>query len=117
MGGGWAGTTSPSPAQHLYPINKGCSSNWRNLGASAESGGTAMAKKESYGGGGSKGMEGVSSLASLVRQWCLGQGMGCSLGEIGLHNGVGGQGHQRNKEIMRKYYLVCLHNEGICEGP
>ena len=43
--------------------------------------------------------------------------MGCSLGEIGLHNGVGSQGHQRNKEVMRKYYWVCLHSEGTCEGP
>ena len=36
------------------------------LGASAESGGAAVAKRESYGGGGSKGMEGVASLASVI---------------------------------------------------
>ena len=34
--------------------------------ASVESGGTAVAKRESYRGGGSKGMEGVGSLASVT---------------------------------------------------
>ena len=42
----WNGTTSPSPPQHWYPINQGCSSNQWNLGGTAESVGTAVAKRE-----------------------------------------------------------------------
>ena len=57
-------------------INQGCSSNLGNLGASAESGGTAVVKRESYGGGGSKGMEGVGSVVKLEHKWVLGLGNG-----------------------------------------
>ena len=64
----WTETTSPSPTQHLYPIKKVAPVIWEIWGASAESGGAAVAKRESYGGGGSKGMEGVGSLASVIGQ-------------------------------------------------
>ena len=35
-----------------------------------------MAKRESYGGGGSKGMEGVGSVVKLGCKWVLGLGNG-----------------------------------------
>ena len=57
--GWWTGTTSPSPTQHLCSTNQGYSSNLGDLGASVESGGAPVVKRESYEGGGSKGKEGV----------------------------------------------------------
>ena len=46
-------------------------------GASAESGGTAVVKRESYEGGGSKGKEGTGGNAlKLGHRWVLGFGNG-----------------------------------------
>ena len=73
----WTVTTSPSLTQHLHPINQGHSNNQGNLGATAVSGGTAVVKRESYGGGGSKGMEGVGGSAlKLGHKWVFGLGNG-----------------------------------------
>ena len=82
---GWTGTISPSLTQHLCPTNMGCSNNLGGLGATAESGGTAVAKRESYEGGGSKGKEGVGgsvlgSVLKLGHRWVLGLGNGVQLG-------------------------------------
>ena len=75
----WTGTTSPSLTQHLniriMPII------WEIWGASAESEGAAVAKRESYEGGGSKGKEGVggSVLGCVLKlgcRWVLGLGNG-----------------------------------------
>ena len=74
----WAGTTSPSPTQHLYPTNQGHSNNQGNLGgATAVFWGAAVVKRESYGGGGSKGMEGIGGSAlKQGHKWVLGLGNG-----------------------------------------
>ena len=45
-------------------------------GATAESEGTAVVKRESYGGGGSKGMEGVGRVVKLGCKWVVGLGNG-----------------------------------------
>ena len=50
---------------------------WEMWGASAESGGTAVVKRESYEGGGSKGKEGTCGNAlKLGHGWVLGFGNG-----------------------------------------
>ena len=57
MGAGWwIGTTSPSLTQHLHPTNMGYSNNLGNVGGLSRV--TAVTKRESYEGGGSKGKEG-----------------------------------------------------------
>ena len=55
----WTGTTSPSLTQHQCSTNRVTPIIWEIWGATAESGGTAVAKRELYEGGGSKGKEGV----------------------------------------------------------
>ena len=53
---GWTGGLElqvPLPSQHLCSTNQGYSSNLGDLGTSVESGGAAVAKRESYEGGGS----------------------------------------------------------------
>ena len=112
----WTRTTSPSLTQCQCPINKGCSSNLGGLSRVWRCccGKKGIIQRRWFQG---NGRDGQSSISNWSGSGVLGQGMGCNLGEIHLHNRVGGQGHQRNKEVMRKYYLVCLYNEGICEGP
>ena len=70
----WTETTSPSLTQHLDMSHAKI---WEIWGASAESEGAAVAKRESYEGGGSKGKDGVGgSVFKLGHRWVLGLGNG-----------------------------------------
>ena len=86
----------------------GHANNLGDLGGSAESEGAAVAKRESYEGGGSKGKDGVGG--------CWDLGMGCSQVETGNHNGAEGQGQSQSRKAREICQLEYFYNEGICGG-
>ena len=73
MGWNYKSPSDPASVSH----KSGSFQNQGNWGATAVSGGAAVAKRESYGGGGSKGMEGKGGSALKPgHKWVLGLGNG-----------------------------------------